>query len=71
MKTVPIAKAKAQLSKLVEAARLGSPVTITIRGEPYAVLGPVQSTKINGSIAPQAVSLLPGTITLADLLRAS
>lgn len=43
MKTISSTEAKAQLNALLaEVERTGSPVTITSRGRPVAVLSPVQ-----------------------------
>lgn len=39
--SVPIGKARTNLCDLVEQAKAGLPVTITIHGRPAAVLGPV------------------------------
>jgi len=68
MKTVSSTEAKAQLNALLaEVERTGSPVTITSRGRPVAVLSPVQPR-------PRSFGQLPNMVIGAafdELLPAS
>lgn len=60
MKTVSSTEAKAQLNALLaEVERTGSPVTITSRGRPVAVLSPVQPR-------PRSFGQLPNMVIGAD-----
>ncbi|MBU3706663.1 MAG: type II toxin-antitoxin system Phd/YefM family antitoxin [Mycobacterium sp.] len=60
MKTVSSTEAKAQLNALLaEVERTGSPVTITSRGRPVAVLSPVQPR-------PRTFGQLPNLVIGAD-----
>lgn len=60
MKTVSSTKAKAQLNALLaEVERTGSPVTITSRGRPVAVLSPLQPR-------PRSFGQLPNMVIRAD-----
>ena len=60
MKTVSSTEAKAQLNALLaEVERTGSPVTITSRGRPVAVLSPVQPR-------PRTFGQLPNMVIGAD-----
>ena len=60
MKTVSSTEAKAQLNALLaEVERTGSPVTITSRGRPVAVLSPVQPR-------PRSFGQLPKMVIGAD-----
>lgn len=60
MKTVSSTEAKAQLNALLaEVERTGSPVTITSRGRPVAVLSPLQPR-------PRSFGQLPNMVIGAD-----
>jgi prevent-host-death family protein len=60
MKTVSSTEAKAQLNALLaEVERTGSPVMITSRGRPVAVLSPVQPR-------PRSFGQLPNMVIGAD-----
>ena len=60
MKIVSSTEAKAQLNALLaEVERTGSPVTITSRGRPVAVLSPVQPR-------PRSFGQLPNMVIGAD-----
>ena len=75
MKTIGATEAKAHLSELLDLAAIGERVMITRRGNPVAVLGPIDD---ESSLAPEAAvaklrelraGVVLGDIALVDVIQ--
>ena len=68
MKTIGAFEAKTHLSKLLDLAAMGERVTITRRGNPVAVLGPiVEESVLTPEAAAAKLRELRAGVTLGDI----
>lgn len=65
MDMYPVAEAKAHLSEILERVEAGARITVTRRGIPVAVIGPVSKGRPQGDIDWEALRAFRATLPMA------